>query len=231
MYCSTCKNLLDITNNAVLSVDVEKDADVDEDTGTELAIEDSSSDYNISSDVKSKRKKQTIITEEDIIKILEGTDIIENIDSFSISDVNKIPYFNKLTNNQKTLVINRFYERLPKHSKIPKTTINPTKTTAYFYCNNCGCSEKIPKKTFIFSRSSEKHEDKINNNNFINFKYDPTLHNTKKYICNNDKCSTHENPLTKMAVFFRTSSSYNMRYCCTVCDTFWTVSLQPDVLE
>jgi hypothetical protein len=138
-----------------------------------------------------------------------------------MNELSKISYFNKLDSNQKTLVINRLYEKIPKNQKIPKNTEAFTGKDSYFYCKNCGYNEKIPDRTFIFSRSSTNNNENSYNTKFINFKYDNTLPTTKKYNCINKDCKTHKDPILKKAVFYRFGGTYAIRYICTVCDYYW----------
>jgi hypothetical protein len=186
--------------------------------------EDISSDYDVSSDVPSKRKKGVMITEEDIINILSGNDLSFELDNFNMNDLNKIPYFNKLNSNEKTLVINRLYEKIPKNQKIPKNNEVFMGKDSYFYCKNCGYNEKIPERMFIFSRTGENSTSDSYDTKFVNFKYDNTLATTKKYNCINKECKTHKEPLLKKAVFYRPGATYAVRYICKVCDYYWNTS-------
>jgi hypothetical protein len=185
-----------------------------------------SSDYDVSSNISSKKKKGSIITENDIINILSGKDLSFELDNFNMNDLNKISYFNKLNSNQKTLVINRLYEKIPKNQKVPKNTDIVSGKDSYFYCKNCGYNEKIPERMFIFSRSGENSNEDNYNTKFINFKYDNTLPTTKKYNCINNKCKTHKEPILKKAVFYRNGGTYAVRYICTVCDYYWNTSTE-----
>ena len=223
MFCKICKNFMDITNN----VSIPNVNPIENILGTTSGSknEDISSDYDISSDINtSKKKKITTINEEDIISILSGKDLSFELDNFNMNDLNKISFFNKLDTNQKTLVINRLYEKLPKSQKIQKNTDVITLKDSYFYCKNCGYNEKIPEKTFIFSRTSEKSNEDTFSSRFINYKYDNTLPFTKKYNCINKNCPTHKDPSTKNAVFHRMGSTYAIRYVCSICDFYWTTS-------
>jgi hypothetical protein len=56
--------------------------------------------------------------------------------------------FNKLSNEQKTLVINRILEKTPHKQKQQKSNEH-TRKKSYFYCKSCGYNEKIPNKKFI----------------------------------------------------------------------------------
>jgi aspartate carbamoyltransferase regulatory subunit len=78
---------------------------------------------------------------------------------------------------------------------------------------------------FIFSRSDEKNND-IYNFNLIQYKNDPTLPHTKKYVCINNDCVTHKEPNLKEAVYYRQVGSYTVKYICKVCDSFWNTFIE-----
>jgi hypothetical protein len=211
---------MDITNNVSIPSQLSQTAGAN--------IDDSSSEFEISSEVVSKKKKNVPVvnlTEEDLISILNGQDLSIELDNFNMADINKIPYFNKLSNNQKTLIINRLYEKVPKNQKLAKHNDSTVAKDSYFYCKNCGYNEKIPDKMFIFSRSYEKSGDDFDNK-FINYKHDKTLPFSKKYNCINKECSTHKNPIIKNAVFYRLNNTYTVRYICTICDSYWSTNTE-----
>jgi hypothetical protein len=212
MFCKICENFMDITNNVSIP---------NKDDDTEMDTEAESSDYDVTSSSKKTKKSSFTVLNEDILeKVLKG-DILEiEIDEKDLNEINKISYFNKLTSNQKTLLINRLYEKIPKIQKIPKEISSNVKLS-YFYCKNCGYNEKIPNKMLIFNRSNEKSSIDNFNTNFLNYKYDPLLPRTKKYNCNNVDCITHKHPEKKKALFFRLGNTYVIKYICLECDSFW----------
>jgi len=225
-FCKNCENFMDITNNiSIVSNDITDNnlkGGLNQD-----GIE--SSDYDVSiSDIPSESMigvNDINISDNDISEVLNGTDIEMNLKNFSINDLNKNPIFNKLTNNQKTLVINRFLEKIPKNKSLKKTEIISNKES-YFYCKSCGYNEKIPDKQLIFSKGDENKDD-LYNYQFINYINDNTLPRSKKYNCINDNCPTHKNPSLKLAVFYRQKGSYNIRYICTICNNFWNTFITP----
>lgn len=212
-FCKNCDNFMDITNNIsntkeLIQQDGGKNINEAEDLDN-TQIE--SSDYDISSIAN--------ITDDNISGILDGSDTdVTMSKNFNINELNKNSSFNKLSNEQKTLVINRILEKNPKQ-KNSKQTHNLTKES-YFYCKSCGYYEKIPNKKFLFSRGNENKNEE-HNLNFISLINDPTLPTTKNYNCINPNCSTHTNPKIKKAVFYRHLDSYNIRYICKVCNKFW----------
>jgi hypothetical protein len=130
---------MDITNNIE---NVEKN----QTGGDELSA--SSSDYDVSETVSDVNDKY--------------------IDIKDVDELLKDPSFNKLTNDEKSIVINKFNERTRQElGKISKSSDSVVTKECYFYCKNCGYYEVIPDKMFIFSRGDEKKDD-IYNINFIN---------------------------------------------------------------
>ena len=217
MFCKICENFMDITNN-VSNINTETNQIGG---NSNKILEDSSSDY----DLTTSNIDNSTISDDNINNILSGSDIDIDLKKFNILDLNKNVTFNKLSNNQKTLVINRILEKIPKNTKLnklPETSINKD---SYFYCKSCGYFEEIPKKMFIFSRGDEKKDD-VANLNFKQYKYDNTLPYTINYNCINENCSTHKNPNIKMAVFFRQKGTYNIKYVCSICDSFWNTFIE-----
>lgn len=218
-FCKNCENFMDITNNISA-------------TETEIAQNGGyiyennlgeSSDYDVSATEMSGGGEE-FISDTNVNDILIGNDIGFDIKNFNINELNKNPAFNKLTNNQKTLVINRILEKMPKGKNQKKTDVSSGKES-YFYCKSCGYNEKIPAKHFIFSRGNERNDD-FYNYRFIDYVHDKTLPRSKNYNCINEKCSTHKNPSLKMAVFYRQKNSYNVRYICTICNSYWNTFVE-----
>ena len=226
-FCKNCENFMDITNNiSVIDYDKNQTGGVGignmNGIGHDLiGVHIDSSDYDVSI---SESIGGSNISDNNINDILNGSDIDLNIKNFNINDLNKNPIFNKLSSNQKTLVINRILEKIPKNksTKQPESIINKD---SYFYCKSCGYNEKIPDKQFIFSRGDEKKDD-LYNYRFINYIHDNTLPRSKKYNCINEKCQTHQNPSLKLAVFYRQKGTYNVRYICTICNNFWNTFVE-----
>lgn len=214
MFCKICQNFMDITNN----IDNNQYGSANKD-GENMS---SSSDYDVS-------ESSSEINHIDIDKLLLnifGNNDIETLKSVNIDELIKNPIFNKLPNNHKNIIINKINEKSKSElGIISKSTDSVVSKECYFYCKTCGYYEIIPDRTFIFSRGNEKKDD-IYNFNFINYKNDSTLPNTKKYTCINDKCSTHKEPKLKNAVFYRQKGSYTTRYICTVCDSFWNTFIE-----
>jgi hypothetical protein len=220
MFCKNCSNFMDITNNIAI-IETEPIEEIISDNINKFDLIESS-DYNISSDFKIK--KESSITENDIIDILSGKDLPILLENYNFDNLNKIPYYNKLDTYKKTLVINKLQEKLPKNMKIPKNIESSNKKDSYFYCKKCGYHELIPNKMFIFSRTNLNSNEDEYDTKFLNYKYDNTLPFTKNYVCINNDCLTHKEPKAKKAVFYRQGESYVIKYICTVCDAFWNTT-------
>jgi hypothetical protein len=216
-FCKNCDNFMDITNSISNTKEVNQ---LGGDEIDDLLLESSDYDVSITETIGGATSiSGENISDENISDILDGSDTNIIISKkFDINDLNKNPIFNKLSNDQKTLVINRILEKNPKHKPL-KSNQYSTKES-YFYCKSCGYNEKILNKKFIFSRGNE-NKNELYNYNFLNFVNDNTLPRTKNYNCINIKCTTHKNPSEKMAVFYRHLDSYNIRYICMVCNNYW----------
>lgn len=224
-FCKNCDNFMDITNNiSSINEQIEMEGGnsvnntINMDKLNGIQIESSDYDVSISESGVSISGGNENLSDDNINSILDGSDTeISMGKNFDISELNKNTTFNKLSNEQKTLVINRILEKNPKHKSSKSTTL--TTKESYFYCKSCGYHVKIPDRKFIFSRGNE-NKNKITNN-FINYTHDNTLPKTKKYNCINSNCPTHKNPSIKLAVFYRHLGTYNIRYICKVCNKFW----------
>lgn len=200
-YCKACSYIMDITNN----IHIENDDNTDNTSNNKYNTE--SSDYDPSSELSS-------LSSDNIKNILDGIDI--NIDSnFNVDSLNKNPEFNKLTPNEQTLIVNRI---------LGKTKQSNNNKNAYFLCGNCGYHEAIPKRTLIISKNIKKGNSDsgdLNDNNFLNYVNDPTFPKSKNYNCINKECVSHKHPEKKLATFYRLEGSYNTRYICHLCSSFW----------
>jgi hypothetical protein len=215
---------MDITNiiatHNLSATDIESEIDEAEE------FDDESSTYDI--DVKETKDKNELSTKQ-LNDILEGNEIDFNVTDSIFQHVVDNPYYQKLPENKKTLILNRLHERIQKKNKKTTTTSRTATTQAsnaitakksHFYCKNCGFNKKIADGTFIYSKNVENNEDTYDLN-FQEYYNDPTLPITKKYICINESCETHKHPEKKSAVFYRFNGTYRVRYICGVCKSFW----------
>lgn len=206
-YCKACAYIMDITNN----IHVENNDNSDNSSNKNNdKYNTESSDYDPSSELSS-------LSSDNIKNILNGIDI--NIDNnFNIDSLYKNPDFNNLSSNEQTIIVNRI---------LTKTKQSSHNKHAYYYCNNCGYHEPIPKRTLIISKNIKKDNSDsgdLNDNNFINYINDPTYPKTRNYKCINNSCDTHKHPDKKLATFYRLGNSYNTRYICHLCNSFWSTA-------
>lgn len=101
-----------------------------------------------------------------------------------------------------------------------KKIINKSVYNDYFICNTCNNNDIIVPGTLLLVKTDNinllKHVNsdiKINN---------PTLLQTRNYICPNEKCETHKFPELRHANMERIShDSYKIRYICKICKIEW----------
>lgn len=97
-----------------------------------------------------------------------------------------------------------------------------------YNCVNCGFKKDLKPNTILYSESTNKLNNAVNNTEKLNFlkSNDRTYPRTRNYICQNKDCKTHKKEFekSKEAIFFRlNSSSYNIKYLCCVCKHSWNV--------
>ena len=97
MYCKICNNIMDITNNVSYG-------NTENISGGAINDIISSDDIDLESSETSS-SGITSLTDNNIYDILNGSDFSIKIKNFNIDDLNKLSSFNKLNNNQKTLII------------------------------------------------------------------------------------------------------------------------------
>jgi aspartate carbamoyltransferase regulatory subunit len=93
-------------------------------------------------------------------------------------------------------------------------------TGFYFICDICQNHREIPPNTLIYYKNTNKTLHNVTTNKDLI--YDPTLPLTKKYVCVNEKCKTHDNPKIKEAVFYKNEN--NVKYICKVCLYEWSIN-------
>jgi hypothetical protein len=103
-FCKNCDNFMDITNNISNTIGETLTGGNILDDLEDDQIE--SSDYDVS--ISESTGGANLISDGNINNILDGSDTDISISkNFNINDLNKNSVFNKLSNEQKTLVINR----------------------------------------------------------------------------------------------------------------------------
>lgn len=229
MFCKICQNFMDITNN-IISIEKKQEDEYDDTNGFSNSSGFNSTEGTDTDTINTNINNQLIESilggKIDYLEESDDEDKEKKIKKLDFEELQKNPHFNKLSNIEKTILVNKINDKFNKEvGKISKSTDSVINKECYFCCKTCGYYEIIPDKMFIFSRGDEKKDD-IYNFNFINYKNDPTLPNTKKYTCINEKCSTHKEPKLKNAIFYRQKGSYSTRYICSVCESFWNTFIE-----
>jgi DNA-directed RNA polymerase subunit M/transcription elongation factor TFIIS len=88
-----------------------------------------------------------------------------------------------------------------------------------FKCTNCGYIEDIKSGSTLFSVISENVSQNYDITNFDDLINSSILPRTRKYVCPNDKCESHNDFNKKLAVFFRFNRSYKLGFICLTCKT------------
>jgi hypothetical protein len=101
-------------------------------------------------------------------------------------------------------------------SNVDNSNIN---TGVYFLCSNCGYYEDIKPGTKIYSKTSAEIAQ-VRGQGTEN--YDDLIHSdimprTRRYVCVNPDCESHNDPTKREAVFFTMNNTYKKRYVCVTC--------------
>ena len=128
-FCKNCDNFMDITNNISNKDNTDEnytDEEQNDEEQNEGLLNDNiteSSDYDVSMSIGGSIDINSE-TDNNIKNILNGNNSeLTLFKNFNINDLNKYPLFNKLSNEQKTLVINRILEKIPKQKNNTKENI------------------------------------------------------------------------------------------------------------
>jgi hypothetical protein len=156
-------------------------------------------------------------------KVLKTNEALtqNEIEQLSINDLVKSNVYKKLKFKEKEYVFNKIQDLLPTEKKkiFKEESIKQPSELAYFICNNCGYMKKIEDGTLVFSRVSQNVAQSYATTDITNMKHSDILPRTRKYICPNEKCQSHTNPLKREAVFFRMNNTFKVKYICLSCDT------------
>ena len=147
-------------------------------------------------------------------KILKDQVIsLDDVKGIDMKNMVKSMEYKKLTKHEKEKIYNKIQDILPKDKK--KIIENKPhevgdENLAFFVCSNCGYSIKIKEGTKIFSRTSDNLSQSYATGDYSDMLNSNILPRTRKYVCQNDKCESHKNPVKREAVFFRKNNSkYN----------------------
>lgn len=203
-FCPNCNNILDITKS----------------TGQVGGAKDEQNDQT--SDSESSTEHQT--SKSLVQKLLQNYKIdSETVSSMDLDDIVKSDEYKKLDVDQKEYVFNKIQDLKPSTEKKESFEKTVTKTTdkAYFICNSCGYLKPIEEGALIFSRVSSDIVQNYAGSEVNDMKFSSILPRTRKYICPNKKCESHNDDSKREAVFFRLNNTYRIKYICLACDVIF----------
>lgn len=93
---------------------------------------------------------------------------------------------------------------------------------AFYICRKCKNFKEIPAGSIIYSKTYNSSAS-ADTHDYSFDAYDPSLALTRNYICKNEKCGTHKDPIKKEAVITR-NNKYQIVYICKECKTYWITS-------
>ena len=159
---------------------------------------------------------------EDVITKILNNDKMDksNVEKISIEELVNNPSYKKLKGKQKETVYNKIQDLLPIDSKKLYTeSVQKGQTEkAHFICTNCGNTKPIEKGTLIFSRASMDVAKNYSSPNVNQMQYSDILLRTRKYLCPNKTCESHNNLEKREAIFFRTNNTFRIKYICLTCN-------------
>lgn len=197
-YCPNCSNLFTITNNV-----------------------DNIMNKNKESNIKNIKQKGGDINYEKLIKSIidTGKKDIEIPTNISLNKLIESVSYKKLNAKEKEYVYNYIYNKVSDTKKNITQTSSTIKKKIYFKCLTCGTYEEIKDVKLIFNSVGSDISQSYVTSDLNNMKYSDIIPRTRKYICPNKKCPSHNNYHQREAVFFRLNNSFRIKYICLTCDT------------
>lgn len=228
-FCPNCDTVFDITKVTNQNGGNLKNVLLNDSTTESLSeLTSESLSENLFSDDSFDKNPQygkgnNIDDYETIIKKIINNELLSKdmIINISLDELSKSPSFKKLKIKQKEYVYNKIQDLLPVDKKkiLSDDNVYQPKDSAYFICNNCGIMKKINEGTLIFSRVSSNIAQSYSTSDYNSMVYSDILPRTRKYICPNDTCDSHTDPIKREAVFFRMNNTFKIKYICTACHT------------
>ena len=199
-FCPNCNNVFNITKDSTQTGGENEISDNSETTISSVSLTDEEK-------FMSKLLSNDHITDKDINKI-------------SLDDLVQSTAYKKLKQKQKEIIYNKVQDLLPNDKKrLFNEKPNKNIEKAYFICNNCGYRKPIENGTLIFSKVSSDISQSYSPVQVENMKYSDILPRTRKYICPNTKCESHDDLTKREAVFFRLNNTFRIRHICQACDS------------
>lgn len=208
-FCPNCNNVFDITRTS------NQEGGMDDIESIDTATSDSSSiTINQAGGVKDD-------VYDDMVKKLLHHEKVEvgDIEKLSLDDFVKSNAYKKLKHHQREYVYNKFQDLIPLDKKkiIKEDALKQTIDKAYFICNNCGYLKPITEGTLIFSKVSSDVAQSYSTSDIKDMVHSDILPRTRKYLCPNNKCESHNNPEKREASFFRMNNTFKVKYLCQAC--------------
>lgn len=208
-FCPNCDNILDIGKNPpkhTLKT-------ISTDTPTYVSDSEDNSD-DIIDNILLK-----IINNDESVKVSMLSQFNDDKKTVKKLFTSKQKY-KDLDKKMKSSVDKQIDDLLDKKFELDEKTSNSV--VAYYICKKCYYSKKIDEKTLITSRTSDESSDSyLNLNKFKNAIYNKTLPLTRRYICVNKSCVSHNDPEKREAVFYRIGKSLQVWYTCVACQSYW----------
>lgn len=201
-YCPNCNNILDITKSTK-QVGGKNDSDSDSESSESYEHSDSL----IQKILHNKKIDSDTITDNELENILKSDE------------------YKKLEKEKKEYVYNKIQDLKPvedKKTTFEKQAAKPTEKVQ-FICDSCGYRKPIEEGTLIFSRVSSDIVQNYTGSEIKDMKYSSILPRTRKYICPNNDCESHNDNSKREAIFFRLNNTYRVKYICLACDTLFNI--------
>jgi hypothetical protein len=159
---------------------------------------------------------------DEIVKKILAKEQIDKatIPLLSVNELIKQESYNNLKSAQKEYIYNKIADLTKlNEGNLKNVEVKDVPDKVYFLCTNCGTTKKIKENTLIFSKVSNDISQSYVASDLTNMQYSDILPITRKYICPNDKCMSHNDLEKREAKFFRLNNSMRLKYICLACDT------------
>lgn len=177
--------------------------------------------FDITKFINIQKGGKTITNEHIISTVLNGDNLDKNdIKGIDIEQFTKSPDYKKLSPQNKTYVLNRIMDMMPKNKE---PTDEKDIDRSYFVCNNCGFYKIIKDKTLIYSKHKDSGTYSSSIQNVSEYRYNPILLRTRSYKCPLKECLSHTKIEHREATIHRTGQGYNIMYVCVSCGTSWNI--------
>lgn len=210
-FCPNCNNVFNITKG-------------DSSAGKKYVGGDNEENQEMKAELGLHLEGGADLYDRVITKVMSGEELDKkDIDSISLDELMQSFAYKKLKLKQKQFIYNKIQELLPLDKKqiFNENETKQNTEKAYFICTNCGYKKPIKKNTLIFSKVASDVTQNYVSSDVIDMKYSDILPRTRKYLCPNKSCDSHEDFNKREAVFFRTNNTFKVKYICLACDAIF----------